>query len=241
LFYSGLAKTEVRFAYFEAFDQPSKINSSVEPHWGIFHSNLKPKLLGWDLMGYRLFTTGNSSDFWVQECSRKSGERCLINTDETSLVVGKGPEGKQYRLILAFDISSLPEQANITSVKLKLKMTEITGFILVNHQNRLILDLCASRGLEAARHLTVELSNGLTCIDNVGSFGNHANSGWYTVDLHQDAIHSFDLKGIIRFRVRISGIEAMRTKRAYVLFDRGIPNGSNSPVLLVRYAFTHLE
>ena len=239
LFYSGLAKTEVRFAYFEAFDQPSKINSSVEPHWGIFHSNLKPKLLGWDLMGYRLFTTGNGSDFWVQECSGKRGERCLVNTDETSLMVGKGPGGKQYRSILAFDTSGLPEQATITSVKLKLKVTGITGFNLANDQNKLILDLCTSRSQEAARHLTMELSNGLTCIVNVGSFEKNTNDGWYTADLHQDAIHSFDLRGITRFRLRISNIEAMRTKRAYVLFDRGISDSSNGPVLLVRYTFTH--
>ncbi|MGA7192397.1 MAG: hypothetical protein WBW94_02120 [Anaerolineales bacterium] len=239
LFYSGLAKTKVRFAYFEAFDQPSKITSSVEPYWGIFHSNLKPKLLGWDLMGYRLFTTGNGSDFWVQECSGKSGERCLINTDETSLVAGESLEGKQYRSILAFDTSGLPEQATITSVKLKLKVTGVTGFNLVNHQDRLKLDLCASRGLEASRHLKIELSNGLTCLDNVGSFEKNINDGWYTVDLDQDAIHSFDLRGIARFRLRISNVENMRAERAYVLFDRGISDSSNGPILLVRYTFTH--
>ena len=241
LFYSGLAKTRVRFAYFEAFDQPSKINSSVEPHWGIFHSNREPKLLGWDLMGYRLFTAGNSSDFWVQECSGIRGERCLINTDETSLVVGKGLGGKQYRSILAFDTSGLPEQATITSVKLKLKMTGITGFNFANHQNKLVLDLCTSRGQEAARHLTIELSNGLACIDDVGNFEENSNDGWYTVDLHQDAIHSFDLRGITRFRLRISNVENMRTERVYTLFDRGVSDPSNGPVLLVRYTFTHHE
>ncbi len=239
LFYSGLAKTEVRFAYFEAFDQPSKINSAVEPHWGIFHSNLKPKLLGWDLMGYRLFTTGNGSDFWVQECSGKSGESCFIKTEETSLMVGKGFEGKQYQSILAFDTSGLPEQAIITSVKLKLKVTGVTGFNLVKHQNKLILDLCSSRGQEGARHLTMELSNGLNCIDNVGNFEKDTNDSWYTVDLHQDAIHSFDLSGITRFRLRISNIENMRTERAYALFDRGISDISDGPVLLVRYTLTH--
>jgi exo-beta-1,3-glucanase (GH17 family) len=239
LFYSGLAKTRVRFAYFEAFDQPSKINSSVEPHWGIFHSNLKPKLLGWDLMGYRLFTAGNGSDFWVQECSGKRGVHCVINTDETFLMVGKGLGGKQYRSILAFDTSGLPEQAIITSVKLKLKMTGITGFNLANHQNKLILDSCTSRSREAALHPTMELDNGLACIDNVGSFEKGTNNGWYTADLHQDAIHAFDLKGVTRFRLRISNVENMRSERAYALFDRGISNGLNSPVLLVRYTFTH--
>jgi len=237
LFYRGLAKTEIRFAYFEAFDQPSKINSSVEPHWGIFHSNLKPKLLGWDLMGYRLFTAGNGSDFWVQECSGRSAVHCLVNTAETSLVVGRGLEGKQYRSILAFDTSGLPEQSTVTSVKLKLKVSGVRGFNLVNNQNKLTLDLCASRSQQAARHPTVELNSGWACIDNIGSFEKNTNLGWATIDLHQDAIHSFSLKGITRFRLRMSGIENMRTERAYVQFDRGISDISNSPVLLVRYTY----
>ena len=235
LFYNGLAKTRVRFAYFEAFDQPSKINSSVEPHWGIFHSNLKPKLLGWDLMGYRMFTAGNGSDFWVQECSGKSGERCLVDSDETSLVVGRSPEGKQVRSILAFDTSPLPDQALITSVKLKLKMTGMKGANPLNDQNKLVLDVCTSRSRQAARNLTMELNNGLTCINDVGGFEKRPNRGWYTADLDQDAIRSFGLKGILRFRIRLKGVESMKTGRVFVLFDRGSSGGSNGPVLLVRY------
>ncbi|MEW6403684.1 MAG: hypothetical protein AB1649_17960, partial [Chloroflexota bacterium] len=42
LYYRGLAKTDVRFVYFEAFDQPSKTHASVEPHWGLFRSTRRP-------------------------------------------------------------------------------------------------------------------------------------------------------------------------------------------------------
>lgn len=50
-YYHELAKTDVRFVYFEAFDQPWKTLLPIEPHWGIFHSDRVPKLLGWRLMG----------------------------------------------------------------------------------------------------------------------------------------------------------------------------------------------
>ena len=59
LYYRGLVQTNVRFAYFEAFDQPSKNYAAVEPHWGIFNANLTPKLLAWNLMGYQLFTSNS--------------------------------------------------------------------------------------------------------------------------------------------------------------------------------------
>jgi exo-beta-1,3-glucanase (GH17 family) len=49
-YFVGLAKTDVKFVYFEAFDQPWR-NPPIEAHWGIFNSDRTPKLLGWQLMG----------------------------------------------------------------------------------------------------------------------------------------------------------------------------------------------
>jgi len=50
-YYQELAKTDVRFVYFEAFDQPWKTHLPVEPHWGILYSDRTPKPLGSWLMG----------------------------------------------------------------------------------------------------------------------------------------------------------------------------------------------
>jgi exo-beta-1,3-glucanase (GH17 family) len=44
-FYTELAKTVVRFVYFEAFDQLWKNQIPVEPHWGIFRADRSPKQL----------------------------------------------------------------------------------------------------------------------------------------------------------------------------------------------------
>jgi exo-beta-1,3-glucanase (GH17 family) len=50
-YYLELARTGVRFVYFEAFDLPWKDSLPVEPHWGIFRSDRTPKRLAWRLMG----------------------------------------------------------------------------------------------------------------------------------------------------------------------------------------------
>lgn len=42
-YYQELAKSSVKFVYFEAFDQPWKNSLPVEPHWGLFHSDRTPK------------------------------------------------------------------------------------------------------------------------------------------------------------------------------------------------------
>ncbi len=50
-YYAELAKTDVKFVYFEAFDQPWKTHLSIEPHWGIFKADRTPKLLAARLLG----------------------------------------------------------------------------------------------------------------------------------------------------------------------------------------------
>ena len=49
-YYMALAKTVVRFVYFEGFDLTWKTDLPVEPHWGIFHSDRTPKPLATRLM-----------------------------------------------------------------------------------------------------------------------------------------------------------------------------------------------
>lgn len=50
-YYVELAKTDVQFVYFEAFDQLWKTHLPIEPHWGIFRSDRTPKRLGNWLIG----------------------------------------------------------------------------------------------------------------------------------------------------------------------------------------------
>ena len=45
-YYVKLAETDVKFVYFEAFDQPWKTHLPIEPNWGIFKSDRTPKALG---------------------------------------------------------------------------------------------------------------------------------------------------------------------------------------------------
>lgn len=50
-YYQELAATDVKFVYFEAFDQTWKTTLPIEPYWGIFRADRTPKLLASYLMG----------------------------------------------------------------------------------------------------------------------------------------------------------------------------------------------
>lgn len=65
-YYLRLAKTDVPFVYFEAFDQPWKTHLPVEPHWGIFRADRTPKQLGqWLFKQEPRPPTGPSQSFYV--------------------------------------------------------------------------------------------------------------------------------------------------------------------------------
>jgi exo-beta-1,3-glucanase (GH17 family) len=66
-YYVQLAKTDIKFVYFEGFDQPWKKHLGIEPHWGIFTADRTPKLLGARLQkGTTTVGTGDSY-FYVYE------------------------------------------------------------------------------------------------------------------------------------------------------------------------------
>jgi exo-beta-1,3-glucanase (GH17 family) len=50
-YYQELAETDVKFVYFEAFDQTWKTTLPIEPYWGIFRADRTPKLLASYLLG----------------------------------------------------------------------------------------------------------------------------------------------------------------------------------------------
>ncbi|MFT3895801.1 MAG: hypothetical protein QM730_29635 [Anaerolineales bacterium] len=79
LYYRELAETDVRFVYFEGFDQPSKDHNSVEPHWGLFRFDQSPKLVAWNLMGVRPFTSSGPYDGWILECTESSNSGCSLD------------------------------------------------------------------------------------------------------------------------------------------------------------------
>ena len=238
LYYRGLAETDVPFAYFEGFDQPSKNTSSVEPHWGIFHSDLTPKLLGWDLMGYRLFTPDVTSPDRGQGCSKASGQVCSINPSGTNLLVGNDLQDRHYSAVLSFNTSGLPDGAVVSSMKLRVRSAGVVGSNPMNNRHGLAADICTPTPVKTGKGPGVELRAAANCNDNVGIFDRTPNSGWYAVDFLPSAYPSINLKGTTQFHLRMGDAPKPDASRAYIKFYSGEvdPRGSNSPILLVKYS-----
>ena len=232
MFYRELAKSDVRFVYFEGFDQQSKTSSSVEPYWGIYDARRQPKLLGWNLMGYRLFTSDGVNDGTILECLESSGEGCSVDLTAATLIVGDDALNCLYRAFLSFDTDGLPDNAVITSVELKVKLESVTGGNPFDKRRILKVDSCKPLGLSLELQPT-DFNVSKNCI-SAGEFESKPQNDWYIAQLVPASFPKIDLTGTTQFRLRYA-MNDNDHGADYVKFYSGEVGDQNKPILLVRY------
>jgi hypothetical protein len=227
-YYRALEKTRVQFAYFEGFDQPSKSHTSVEPHWGVFHADLSPKLLAWNLMGYRIFMPADRSRHVTLECTGMQQSDCSKKRDTGVLLVGRDLGGRSYQGMLAFDTSGIPDAAVISSIKLKLKVTGIRGISPTKRGEHVMVDICRPAAL------ALPSMQSHYCVSNAAVLDRIPSAGWYFVEIRLEALQSINLEGETQFRLRLDRLP--RAKRSYLTIEGGGADQVGAPVLVIRYS-----
>jgi exo-beta-1,3-glucanase (GH17 family) len=233
LYYGELAKTDVRFVYFEGFDRPSKDNASVEPYWGIFDAGRSPKLLGWNLMGYRTFTSEGVYDGTI-ECPDAAGTGCEADASSTVLVVGDDASNRQYRGILSFNTSLLPDDAIITSIKIKIRLESKAGMNPYSKRRQLKVDVCSSFG-SSVKLQPDDFQTGENCVD-AGTFTERLDGSWFAADLDPVAFPYINTEGGTQFRLQYDMSRSSNGKPDYIKFFSGDSEALNRPILVLRYS-----
>lgn len=75
----------------------------------------------------RYFYSLASQDGYILEYSETSGLGGIVNSTFAAIKVGDATQDRQYRSIVSFDTSTLPDEAVITSVEMKLRRSSFTG------------------------------------------------------------------------------------------------------------------
>ena len=233
-YYRELAKTDVRFVYFEGFDRPSKDHASVEPFWGIFDAERNPKLLGWNLMGYRAFTSEGVYDGTLTECPDAAGTGCAVEAASTVLVVGDDASDRQYRGLLSFNTSLLPDEALITSIKIKIRLESKAGINPFSKRRQLKVEVCSAFG-SSVKLQPVDFQMGEHCLD-AGTFTEKLEGKWFAADLDPVAFASINKEGTTQFRLRYDLSKSHNGKPDYTQFYSGDAEAQNRPVLVLRYS-----
>ena len=68
-----------------------------------------------------LFRSNGANDGWVLESGEDTGKGGSLNATATTFYLGDNAQDRQFRAILHFQTSTLPDNAVIVSVTLKIK------------------------------------------------------------------------------------------------------------------------
>jgi alpha-tubulin suppressor-like RCC1 family protein len=174
-------------------------------------------------------------DGWVRESNETSGKGYTGNSAAMVFYLGDDASNRQYRSILSFDTASLPNNAVLTKVTLKIKKQGLVGSNPFSTHQGLLVDIKKpyfGTALALAAHDFQATANKLA----VGTFGTTASSGWYSVTLLNAAYPYINRTGTTQFRLRFKLDDDNDNTADYMKFFSGnYGTATDRPVLVIQY------
>lgn len=183
----------------------------------------------------KVFTSVGALDGWVLESSANSNVGGKVNSTAATFALGDNAQNKQFRAILHFNTSSLPDTAVVTKVSLKIMKQGQVG----KNPFRVLGVLCAdvgnpyfgtSTGLQLADFQAVASSS------SVAMFGGIPVGSWYGARLSSTGNTFVNLTGTTQFRLRFMLDDNNNHSADYMSFYSGDAHTlADRPQLVVQY------
>jgi hypothetical protein len=185
--------------------------------------------------GLNVKSTG-SQDGWVLESSETSGKGGTLDSTANIFILGDDAADRQYRAIVSFDTSALPNNAVVSAAVLKIKQNgKPTGTNPFSVLGGLLVDI---------RKPYFGTTGGLQLGDfgavasawKVETFGAAPAAGWYSVTLNAAGRSNINKYGITQFRLRFARDDNDNRRADYMKFYSGDARASAyRPLLLIQY------
>lgn len=172
-------------------------------------------------------------DGWVLETEEDSNVGGTRSSAGQTFLVGDDKNNKQYRGILSFDTSALPDNALVTEVTLQVMKAGLVGRSPFKTHKGLYADI---RKLKFGTRPTLQSSDfqARASKNQVGKFSRTTISGLYSADLDFLAYPYVNKFGTTQFRLRFNKDDNNDAGADYFKFYSG--NSVYKPVLIVEYA-----
>jgi streptogramin lyase len=183
------------------------------------------------------FRSVGANDGWVLEQDEDSGKGGTFDATATTGRLGDDAADRQYRSILDFDTSTLPDNAVITGVTLRIKRQNITGTNPFTTHGLLTVDqkTGAFHDNPALERLDF---HAIGSRGNVGRFIKTPVDGWYRAPLRTRSYPLVNLTGHTQFRLRFFTDDNDDMGADYLSFYTGdTPTEADRPELIVTYYF----
>ena len=178
--------------------------------------------------------SGATGDGFILESGENTSVGATMNSTSGVFFVGDDAANRQYRGILHFNTSSLPDTAVITAVTLKLKLKGVAGTNPFTTHGGLVADIRQNFfGTSSA----LALNDFQAAASNMASatFGAAPVNGWYTAALGNAGIPYINRTGKTQFRLRFTLDDNNDKGADYIAFFSGDAVVANRPQLVIQY------
>lgn len=179
------------------------------------------------------FLSTAGTDGWVLESSENSSKGGTMNSTGSIFQLGDDASNRQYRAILSFNTSGLPDNAVIQSAVLKIKQS---GTPVGSNHFATLLNIWADirKGPFGGLALQVSDFEAAATATKVSNFNPVPVSGWYTNILGANGISNINKTNVTQFRLYFAKDDNNNNTADYIKFVSG--NGSsNQPTLAITF------
>jgi hypothetical protein len=173
------------------------------------------------------FTSQAVQDGRLLESSETSDASGWLDSTAPTFIVGDDDLDRQYRSILHFDTSSLPDNAIITKAVLAIKRQGITGsdpFLSLG-----LLQVDMRKPDFGAPSLELLDFNAAPAKTNVGSFSSSLSTPWHRAILNNAAERYVNLLGTTQFRLSFTLDDDDNNTADFIRFYSGDSHTGSSP------------
>ena len=180
------------------------------------------------------FKSTAAYDGWILESGEGTNVGGTLDKNATTFNVGDDQKDKQYKGVVSFDTSALPDNAVIVSVQLKVKRQGVVGADPFGTHGSLLVE---------TRNGPFSGSAALTTADFSAAAGPGAvkdpfaglTSSWYAVQLSSGNLVLINKGGVTQFRLLFSKDDNDDLGADYIKFFSGDSTDANKPELIITY------
>jgi hypothetical protein len=181
------------------------------------------------------FKSVSTQDGWVLETSENSNQGGTLDATAAIFNLGDTATRRQYRAILHFNTSVLPDNAVITRVVLKIRRHSLVGTNPFLTHGKIAIDIrqgpfSQNAALQPTDFQAVASKLGAGVIANTPQAG-----GWYAAALQATAYPFVNRTGATQLRLRFQLDDDNDAVADFLRFYSGNAGAANRPVLVVEY------
>jgi cellulose 1,4-beta-cellobiosidase len=186
------------------------------------------------------FTSAAAQDGWVLESTETSnagGSLDATANTTSALRVGDDNKDKQYKSVVSFDTSSIPDGATILSVTLRLLRGSLTGTSPFTTHGTCWVDVQPGSGFSGSTALqTGDFQAAATAVQSASLSNAASNGTWSTGSLNAAGLAAVNKTGTTQLRVYFNLDDNDDTGNDYLGYDSGDnTTAANRPQLVVTY------